>query len=55
MMREEFYLEAIERSKVWFITGAPGNRREIAKAALIEGNQVVASGRKSEPVTGALF
>ena len=34
-------------TKVWFITGATrGIGAEIAKAALVDGNQVVASGSK---------
>jgi NAD(P)-dependent dehydrogenase (short-subunit alcohol dehydrogenase family) len=39
-------------TKAWLITGAPrGMGAEIAKAALVDGNQVVAAGRKPEAVT----
>jgi NAD(P)-dependent dehydrogenase (short-subunit alcohol dehydrogenase family) len=39
----------------WFITGAArGIGAEIAKAALVDGNQVVAGDRKPEAVTEAL-
>jgi NAD(P)-dependent dehydrogenase (short-subunit alcohol dehydrogenase family) len=41
--------------RAWFITGATrGIGAEIAKAALVDGNQVVASDRKPEAVTEAL-
>jgi NAD(P)-dependent dehydrogenase (short-subunit alcohol dehydrogenase family) len=41
--------------RIWFITGAThGIGAEIAKAALVHGNQVVASDRKPEAVTEAL-
>ena len=42
-------------SKVWFITGAGrGMGVDIAKAALAEGNKVVATGRNTDKVTQAL-
>ncbi|MDX9787370.1 MAG: oxidoreductase [Desulfobacterales bacterium] len=42
-------------SKVWFITGATrGIGAEIARAALLAGNKVVATGRKPENATRAL-
>ncbi|MCQ4095361.1 oxidoreductase [Erwinia persicina] len=42
-------------SKVWFITGATrGIGADIAKAALAEGDKVVATGRQKESVTRAL-
>ena len=42
-------------TKVWFITGAiRGIGAEIAKTALVDGNQFVASGRKPAAVTEAL-
>ena len=42
-------------TKIWFITGATrGIGAEIAKAALVDGNQVVATGRKPAAVTEAL-
>ena len=42
-------------TKAWFITGTTrGIGAEIAKAALVDGNQVVVSDRKPEAVTEAL-
>lgn len=42
-------------SKVWFITGAGrGMGLHIAKAALAAGHQVVASGRNTDKVAGAV-
>ncbi len=41
--------------RVWFIAGATrGIGTEIAKAALVDSNRVVASDRKPEAVTKAL-